>query len=365
LVEQNTGPQDVEDLDLGALLGETRVGLTGSIGARLEMSFGDYEFKAYHHAYVTFDAIYDQAANNFGFDLHYFNVFFGASLADRIFAEIQIEVEHASEIGIRFAQVDVRIFDWLIARVGKFLVPVGIYNEHLYPEIFTKLPRGPLVLTHRHIIPAVWHEVGVQLRGQYSWKPKWGINYALFLVNGLQQDDDAETPQVEDGGRIRDMRKNLRDLSDSDKAFGGRVGVQLGMVGAGVSAYHGAYSADGEKRLTLLVADFELNWRALVWRTEAALLLQQATARNFTRWGIYTRMAYRVIPHLEPAVGFDMIRMDEGLQEDVYQVVFGINIYPMPRVVPAWIVRAAYALRRNRGDDVADDQVVLQMTIGY
>ena len=69
-------------------------------------------------------------------------------------------------------------------------------------------------------MPIVWAETGVQLRGEYELGSYPIINYAIYVVNGLEQSANPDGT-VGEGGRIRSMRQNNRDSNTSDKAFWG------------------------------------------------------------------------------------------------------------------------------------------------
>ncbi len=197
--DQQTEPKAIEDISIEELLEQevVAVGETGSFGSRLE----NLGVKPYVHAYAVIDFMEQQGVPS-TFNAHYFNVFIGANIAERVIPEVQLEYEHGGdEIQVRFAQIDVRVAEDLLAvRAGKFLVPMGLYNEYLYPEYISKTPQRPFAM--REIVPVSWAETGVQLRGRYGWAAHRDMNYALYVVNGLEQKDGK------DGGGIRHMRGN-------------------------------------------------------------------------------------------------------------------------------------------------------------
>ena len=371
-----SGDESLDDLDLEKLLElEIGSGGLGSFGRRLE----SLNVEATLHGYVTFDAVlYDPFDFDFGderpatFDIHYFNVFVGASMANRLYAEIQLEHEHGEEFAIRFAQLDFRFADFAILRAGLFLTPFGRYNETLYPEYITVLPRGPVVQTMRYIVPVVWGEVGLQLRGEIELA-KLQLGYMLYVVNGLEQEDDASTPAIEDGGSVRGMRGNFRDMNDSDKAVGGRVYLRKPRwFEVGISGYTGAYTEDGEQRLTGVDVDLEFTWNDLLLRTEGAFFWQTSAAGTIQRWGTYSRLAYQLNPYLRPAAGFDIMRIDGGglTPESRWQVVGGIDYRPWPESLATTIIRFAISrqyedLNDDGSDDERNDIAVMQLTTGF
>lgn len=348
---------------LEALLSkEVAVGETGSFGYRLT----SYGVSPYVHAYTTAEW-FDQQGGINTFDLHYFNVFIGADILGKIVPEVQLEHEHGGgEIGVRFAQVDMKVYPLLTVRVGSFLVPVGVFNEYLYPEFISKTADRPFVM--REIVPSSWQEVGVQLRGVYDFGQGRNVSYAVFAVNGLEQLDDPTTPEIEDGGAIRDMRANFEDESDGDKAIGGRLGIEpFDGIRIGGSYYSGAYTVDGEQRLTIMDADAGVSWRDLTLRAEF-VSAQQETAANGTleKQGFYVIAAYKILSRIEPVVQYDSIRLDGDPANDRDRITAGFNWYPYPTDLPSAVVKVNYEMTTDDGpEDTEDDKFILQLSMGF
>ena len=166
---------DIFDMDLNELMEvDIRTGKPGWFGNQLEQ----LGFEPYIHGYAS--VIYrDHDFNRGGridtFDMHYFNIIVGTNIDERIAAEVLLEYEHgADDMGIRYAIIDYKIADPVILRMGKFLVPMGRFNEYLSPEYANKLPDRPYCLWQ--IVPIVWAETGVQLRGEYELPSKQSLN---------------------------------------------------------------------------------------------------------------------------------------------------------------------------------------------
>jgi len=352
----------IESVDLEDLLARpVRSGEAGSFGYGLESSL----FKPYLRAYTTFDWYKQQGGTN-TFDAHYFNVFTGVNIRDTIIPELQLEHEHGDEISVRYAQVDVRIIDELYVRAGLWLVPFGIYNEFLYPEYLTVLPRSPMVLSHRDIVPTAWNDVGIQLRGRAKVAADVAVDYALYVSNGLEQEDDPTTPEVESGGSIRGMRGNFRDQHHGDKAVGGRVGVNpLDGVSLGVSFYTGAYTEDGERRLSLFGAHGSYERDRLTVRVEGVYGVQTVPGPELEKWGLYARAAYAITDWIQPALGFDVVRLDGAPEDDKWGLIGGINVRPHSELLPTLVLRLAAAHYQDEGANPDDDIVLSQMTLGF
>jgi len=368
---------DIEKIDLDDLLkldiNTPKIGSPGSYGVRLE-SYG-YSIKV--HGFLT-SSFYDfgkedkyPKANrdiNF-FDIHYFNLMFSANIKDRVFPEIHIEREHAEEFRLRTAQVDIKLHDLFTIRTGLFLVPFGVYNEYFLPEYMNKVPRRPYVLTNAYIIPCTWSEVGLQVRGFHSFENGMKINYAVYAVNGLeQQGKDADGNVIyADGGSIRSMRGNHRDKFDSNKAMGARLGFSpLKGLELGTSVYSGAYTIDGEQDLVMIGCDVNFSLDALTLRGEYVQAHQDTTGRDLTKQGYWVMAAYKCTDFLEPALRFDQIMMDGADKDDLRRLTMGINIYPFPKMIPQLLGRVAYGVTWNKGSDNLDDNILgFQLSIGF
>ena len=334
----------------------------GSFGYLLD----SYGVEPYLHGYVTFEYLAQEGRVN-TFDLHYFNVFVGANIRDLVVPEIQLEHEHGEEFEIRFGQVDLRFDEALIVRAGLFLVPFGRYNEYKYPEFLSKVPRSSTTLTHREIIPVAWNDVGVQLRGKWEWAADRNVNWAVYVANGLEQADaDPDDGVVDDGGAIRSMRKNFRDRNSSDKAFGGRIGL-VPMVGVelGLSAYTGAYTVDGEQRLSMLGVDAGYVGHGFTVEFEGVIADQEVSAGDLEKTGFRILAAYQVLPWLEPVVAYDQIQLDGAPEGDRSFILGGVNLLPFHEEVPQLIVRAFYGLQRDDGADPDDDVFLAQLALGF
>jgi len=359
---------EVETLNLEALLNEDLAsGESGSFGLRLD----EKGIRPFLHGYMVFAGSQGFGAEEapFSFDLHYFNIFVGAHIADFLVPEIQLEHEHGGEqILIRYAQLDITIVDeFLLLRVGKFLVPMGTFNEYLYPEYIAKATERAFM--HREIIPVSWAEVGVQLRGKWSWSERTNLNYALFVVNGLEQNDGSATIAVEEGGLIRGMRNNYRDEHNGDKAVGGRLGIRaIPQLEVGLSGYTGAYTEDGAQRLAIGTLDLAFEVGGLVLHADYTVasqslasgdskLLQGASLQGSYKFPVSTSW-------LEPVLRVDAITLDQGDETDRLRATAGFNVYP--DVDLPFVLKADYSLTLNQaaGLDAPSHGVMGQLGLG-
>lgn len=367
--------QNVEDASLEELLStDAAVAEVGSYGLRLKawgVSLDLHAYATIEYHYTERDEVYYGAGRSTStFDTHYFNLIASANLADVVYPELHLEHEHASQFEIRTAQVDFKVHDLLVIRAGHFLMPFGYFNEYMLPEFVTKFPRRPFTLTNSYIVPSTWSETGVQLRGKYEFDRERQINYAVYAVNGLEQpgaEDDQGNVVVAEGGSLRSMRGNFRDVNDTDKAVGGRLGVvPLQGLEIGGSVYTGAYTIDGQRRLTMVGGDIGFTRFNLTLRAEYDRIYQQIGGGRLDKRGFWILAAYKMLDVIEPALMFDQIRMDAEPTRDLSRFSAGLNVYPYPTAVPQLVTRVAYGWTWNRGPvQLRDNLFVAQTAVGF
>lgn len=366
----------LDDLD-SVLDTEVTSGDTGSFGYRLAR----YGVQPFLHAYVTFDYVNFEDARTNTFDLHYFNLFVGANIQDTVFPEIQVEYEHGGdEIAVRFAQVDIRLHELFTIRAGLWLVPFGTYNEFLYPEFLSLVPREYL-LSMRQIVPVVWSEVGVQVRGRWELADELEVNYAVYVVNGLEQTDVAGG-RVDDGGSIRSMRpsatRRFRDANDGHKSVGGRIGFKGWGLSLGLSHFWGAYTVDGNQNLYLWGCDLYLERWGFSLGLEGVMVVQHRWRRTeLHKRGGFVWLGYRFeevpIPgdlfslDVQPVVAFDYQHLDsDSDKRETKKGWFGgVNLYPFPKVLPNFKWAIFYGGYDQHGDEARDNVFTTQVSFGF
>lgn len=192
------------------------------------------------------------------------------------------------------AYIDYAILEPLVLRAGKFLVPFNVYNDTLYPADVAKLATVPFM--NLNVIPTKWAETGIQIHGSIDTGTAAGMDYAIYLVNGL-----------EGTGDIASMKNNDVDLNDSNKAVGTRIAITT-PVGfqAGLSYYMGAYTADGSKDITMLGLDASYEYEAFEIRAEYVSGDVEGAAVE-DRDGFYLQGAYKFLDKYEAVLRYDEI----------------------------------------------------------
>jgi len=279
------------------------------------------------HGYLSLEL--KPIGNVASFDLHHATAMIRASFQNSVSLEIALEWEHLGiehdDFYLPHGFMDLRFAEGLILRAGLFEVPVGAFNEYLYPDFLRITGQAPELFTS--VIPGLWSEVGVQLRGRFMLAPTAQLTYAAFVVNGLEQaDDKPHDGMVQEGGDIRAMRFNARDQFSGDKALGGRAGLELGPLDLGVSGYSGRYTIDAERRLSMADVDLSFRNALLTVRAEGAIAWQEITGGQLRKYGLYTLAALRPLAHLEPYAQYDFVNVGRWAQ----RALLGFALYPFP-----------------------------------
>jgi len=309
-----------------------------------------------------------------------FSPFFLLTLNENIFLEANIDLRNTG-LDVPWAQMDFLLTDWLTLVVGRYLVPIGFYNERLAFEWGNRLTDDPLLF--RQVSPLISSN-GLQLRGAfYLGGSPVKLEYSAYFGNGMELPAPPAT--------LADV-VDLGVLSGSDethaKAFGGRVGLWVPEwgVNGGISGYYDYNYAQATPTVSLSALSVDASYHQGNWdlRFEGAYLNQQASpiiGRDIERAGFYAQVAYRPYDvssrllqrlelvgrySMERFKGFDPAMLDlttfsdpTTAPVDRNQYTFGINYY----VYPSLIFKFAYEINqelhgRNLNDNMFHGQVV-------
>ncbi len=134
---------------------------------------------------------------------------------DLLAVEAHLEVTNdgaETSTSLEYAQLDLFLNDWATLVTGKFLSPIGQFQEGLHPAWINKLPDRPAGFVESGGGEPL-SEVGVQLRGAFPIGSAIA-NYAIFAGNGPQLAPDG----LSLAGYSKDNNNN--------KSFGGRFGLR-------------------------------------------------------------------------------------------------------------------------------------------
>lgn len=293
------------------------------------------------------------------------NLFLGAELRDRVFAEAQFFYDSSGNtVGFDYGQVDIRIYrDYLFVRGGRFRTPLGGMNPYPDARYLFKLPNLPLFVGE--VIPYEWEEVGAQLYGRYSWAEGRAVSYTAYVVNGLEQKVTNPGDPIS-GGSIRLMNDNWLDKNDPDKGVGAQLLIEpIPGFTLGASGYEGVYTITGKHRLYIADGQVGLARGNLTLRGEFAATFQETETDPLLKIGGYGLVSYRILRYIEPVVMFDGYRLDGARDLDRLSASVGLIVYPYPQKVPSAAVRLAYTASWKDSGDFATNRLALQAAVAF
>lgn len=330
LIEAGTADQPIaltpgieDTLDLQR---DVRGGETGSVATHL----ADSEPTTTVNGFASLELGPTGDTRGATFDFRHATVYLRSQLARHALLELGVDAEHLAgaerELTLPHAYFDFEVREWLVLRPGFFEAPIGAFNEYSWPDFIRRTAMTPLFATV--VVPGLWSELGLQARGRVAVAPQAHLTYAVFVSNGLEQPDAiVGDGEVAEGGDLMDMRYNVRDRYDANKAIGGRVGLQWGRFDVGASGYTGRYTIDAHRRLSIADVDVSYQSRLLTVRAEGAASFQDVTGGWRTKMGAYGLVSSRVAPHLEPYLQYDFLNDRKVVQ---HRALFGTSVYPFP-----------------------------------
>jgi hypothetical protein len=313
-------------------------------------------------------------------------------------AEIGIGPDGSVSAG-SFAQADFFVTDWLTIIAGRFVAPIGFYNERLNNPWINKLPvdaPGGPPLTWLQVLPP-FAMLGVQAAGSfYIGCSPIKMEYNAYVSNGLNlTPGTAGAPTINELANLENMQDSFTIISN-DKAVGGRIGLwwpQIGLAGGVSGMFNGDYVAGGfEDSLTVFAID--LNYHKGNWdfRAEYGKTWQQVgsfagttglTDTQIRREGFYGQLAYRpfdcpvkyiqnveavyrysyVTFHGIDSTALDLTTFSTPLDVPVrrQQNEFGINYYFYPRMV----LKCAYQINDEPSFHMHDNQFITELAWGW
>jgi hypothetical protein len=335
-----------------------------------------------------------QNANPGGFYFGEFTPDFLLKLNDWIFLEAEIGITGNGSVSSgSFAQADFFVNDWLTVIAGRFVAPIGWYNERLNNPWINKLPGdapgGPSPLFLQVLPPLSL--LGVMAQGSfYLGRSPFKLEYAAYISNGLNLTPATPgMPTINELANLENMESTFSFVTN-DKIVGGRLGLWWPEKGleAGFSAlYNGDYVAGGfEDSISLMAADFNYHKGNWDFRAEYGVTYQQAGsfgAANIKREGFYAQLAYRprdcsckYLANTELVYrysyvdfqGIDATTLDLttfATPVDVpvrrQQNEFGVNYYFYPRMM----LQVAYQINDEFGFHLHDNNFMTQLAWGW
>jgi hypothetical protein len=329
-----------------------------------------------------------------GFYFGEFTPDFLVKLNDWIFLEAEVSASPTGPASLgSFAQADFFINDWLTIIAGRFVAPIGWFNERLNNPWINKLPAdapgsGPLLW--QQVLPAM-SLLGVQATGAfYLGCSPFKMEYSAYVSNGLNVSPATPfAPTIDELANLENMT-DATSIITNEKAVGGRLGLWWPEMGleAGISGmYNGDYIAGGFEDSICLWA-LDLNYHKGNWdlRFEYGKMYQQAAdflGTNIRRWGYYGQVAFRprdcpnhFLQNLEFVYRYGHVNFS-GIDPTLLtlssystpidvpvrrsQSEFGINYWFAPRCV----IKFAFQLNDEPGFHLHDNQFLTEFAWGW
>jgi hypothetical protein len=313
-------------------------------------------------------------------------------LNDWIMLEAEIGVGAEGSVNPTFAQADFIVNDWLTIIAGRFVAPIGWFNERLNNPWINKLPgdaAGSAPLPWLQVLPPM-SLIGVQARGAfYLGRSPLKLEYSAYISNGLNLTPaTAGSPTIDELANLENMTDTFNVIT-SDPAVGGRLGLWWPEKGLelGVSGMHnGDYVQGFEDTINLFAVD--LNYHQGNWdvRAEYGSTYQQAKSfipNNIRREGGYAQVAFRPYDATNKHVqrtelvyrfswadfhGIDAASLDFSTYATPIDVPirrqqneFGINYYPYQRMV----LKCAVQINSEPAVHLHDNQIMTELAWGW
>src|SRR5262249_50257857 len=268
---------------------------------------------------------------------------------------------------------------------GRFVAPIGWFNERLNTPWINKLPDAPLMF--RQVSPADLSLIGLQARGSfYLGCSPVKLEYNAYVSNGLAT--SAAQPHVTAVANLEGLQDTYKVVTN-DKAWGGRLGLWIPACGVAVGfsgLLNGDYTGLAEDDIKLWALD--ANYHKGNWdlRCEYAQMYQHAATfigTNIRRRGFYAQAAYRpydapcdwlskfeavarysfanfrgIDPHKLDLTAFDT-PIDVPVNRNQYTL--GLNYY----FYPSLVLKLAYEFNDEGKFDLHDDMFTAHLAWGW
>ncbi len=296
-------------------------------------------------------------------------------------AELEFETEDGeTEVALEYSQIDILLHDNVTLVIGKYLSPIGQFQERLHPDWINRAASVPVGFGHDGVQPI--SDVGLQLRGGV---PLGGMKatYALAMGNG---------PRMGHEGGVE--LEGFGEDDNNNKSIGGRLALfpmpQLEIGGSFLTAkidglegtglfeptranfelwgFDGAYTkGPWDVRFEYLRSTRDELFSAHEEGEDVELLEKQ----TLKAW--YAQAAYRLsqfsdnrhMGRLEPVVRYGQFRaegnheLEEMAQNNFY---LGLNYW----MAPSFVLRAGYEVKDFQDPDAANEKLFqLEASYGF
>ena len=178
---------------------------------------GDSRFMIRGYGHAGLESIGD----NLSFVGGSFNPIFLWQQNDRLIFESELGlsiVGEETELELEYANISYLVNKYMTLRLGKFLLPFGIFSERLHPAWINKLSTTPLGLGHHDPVGPT-ADYGVEIRGAFPIQDR-RLAYSVYVTNGPTLNNGMEEPEESGSLHYTQVTDNNRN-----KAIGGRLGL--------------------------------------------------------------------------------------------------------------------------------------------
>lgn len=302
----------------------------------------------------------------------HFNPAFHFQFRDIVFFESELEIETeddgSTNVTLEYSAINVILGDRATLVVGKWLSPVGQFQERLHPSWINKMSSAPAGFGHGGIQPL--SDVGVQLRGAIPVGSTY-FTYVAAVGNGPQ------------GGHHGLELEGFAQDNNSNKAVSGRLGYFLmPELEIGISYMSAKSPGEEADEGPVTEGDFDLygvdvaytkgNWDARAEYLNAELgsffgrvshsdvSTRLIPSTDWTAW--YAQLAYRISgTRLEPVIRFGDLKIDGNFEGDgESRIDAGLNYW----IAPSVVLRADVQ-RREFDEPGTDDETLIKLQFAY
>jgi hypothetical protein len=311
-----------------------------------------------------------------GFDRAVFVPGFHFNYRDIAFAEAKIETAIApngeTETKLESANLNLFLGDYAVLTAGKFLSPLGQFQQNYHAPWINKLASRPVGFGEE-ATGAPLANVGAQIRGGFP-VGAFKANYALFVVNAPRL--------VADGGDIELLTNDSgTSAPNNKKIWGGRASffpmpaLEIGVSGAtGKTAVQLDGGAVGLSR-TYRASGVDFAWQVgKQWDFRGEYIRQSVGSavgdeiegtpidNDGQTWKArYLQAAYKFTPKWEGVTRYSKFDSVEGSQWQK-QWALGLNYWYASNVVG----KVSYEFNKGRlNRDTDDNRLLLQLTYGF
>ena len=242
-------------------------------------------------------------------------LYFGYKFNDNIIFNSEIEFEHGNEVGVEFAYLDFLYKDYLNARAGLLLVPMGHVNLLHEPTVFLGANRP---VTEQKLLPSTWRENGLGLFGSFM-----DLDYTFYLVNSFDstgQSSSANGFNASDG--LRGGRQKGSKAAAENFALTGRLDYSgINGLTTGFSGFWGSTAQGSSFNAETLVTDFHLEYKFAGFQTRLLAIyidIKDANSLNQSSSAVANSPSLAIGEQLYGGyleLGYDVLRLFKSKQE--------------------------------------------------